>query len=94
MKEKELEALLAGEHDSCSCFIEVDFSFPFAIVEVSTFKIYSLKIPLYNCFICQGIHNLYFSLLFLWKLNPVMFGLNSRFKLELEVLRVWTGLQW
>lgn len=22
-KEKELEALLAGEHDSCSCFVEV-----------------------------------------------------------------------
>lgn len=24
IKEKELEALLAGEHDSCSCFIEVN----------------------------------------------------------------------
>lgn len=23
IKEKELEALLAGEHDSCSCYIEV-----------------------------------------------------------------------
>lgn len=23
VKEKELEALLAGEHDSCSCYIEV-----------------------------------------------------------------------
>lgn len=26
IKEKELEALLAGEHDSCSCFIEVNLS--------------------------------------------------------------------
>lgn len=25
VKEKELEALLAGEHDSCSCYIEVSF---------------------------------------------------------------------
>lgn len=24
-KEKELEAMLSGEHDSCSCFIEVTF---------------------------------------------------------------------
>lgn len=26
VKEKELEALLSGEHDNCSCFIEVSFS--------------------------------------------------------------------
>lgn len=25
-KEKELEAMLAGEHDPCSCFIEVSIS--------------------------------------------------------------------
>lgn len=27
-KERELEAMLAGEHDSCSCYIEVNFAHP------------------------------------------------------------------
>lgn len=32
-KEKELEAMLSGEHDSCSCFIEVTFSAVLAAIQ-------------------------------------------------------------
>lgn len=41
VKEKELEALLAGEHDSCSCYIEVSFVYYVQIQK--TFVAYKKK---------------------------------------------------
>lgn len=35
-KEKELEALLAGENDSCSCYIEVSCEFSYVVLLMLT----------------------------------------------------------
>lgn len=48
-KEKELEAMLSGEHDSCSCFIEVTFSAVLAAIQWISPNLLSLQN--FTCFL-------------------------------------------